>query len=123
LDAWEKPNILMFFERKGRCGATIYETMQHNEDAKHRKSNSSIFGMYIQEMSEKIADTWRISFEVVKEHEGIEKFKESIHNTWIQARKHGSDELLHNNRRSLVSTRRMARAMDGASSRKERIKG
>jgi hypothetical protein len=39
--------------------------------------------MYIQEMQEKIADTWRILPEVVKENEGIANFKESRHNIWI----------------------------------------
>jgi hypothetical protein len=71
LEAWEKPKFSMFCERRGRCGTTRYETLRHNTDAKQRKSNSSIFGMYIQEMQEKIANTWRISPEVVKEHEGI----------------------------------------------------
>jgi hypothetical protein len=31
--------------------------------------------MYIQDMQEKIVDTWRISPEVVKENEGIVNFK------------------------------------------------
>jgi hypothetical protein len=43
--------------------------------------------MYIQEMQEKIENTWRISPEVVKEHEGIANFKASRHNTWIQERR------------------------------------
>ena len=38
-------------------------------------------------MHEKIADTWIISPEVVKEHEGIANFKASRHNIWIQARR------------------------------------
>jgi hypothetical protein len=87
LDAWEKPKYSMFCGRTGRCGAVRYETLRHNTDAKQRKSNTSIFGMYIQEMQEKIANTWRISPEVVKEHEGIANFKASRHNTWIQARR------------------------------------
>jgi hypothetical protein len=49
--------------------------------------NSSIFCMYIQEIQEKIADTWRVSPEVVKENEGITNFKASSHNIWIQARR------------------------------------
>jgi hypothetical protein len=38
-------------------------------------------------MQEKIVDTWRISPEVVKEHEGIANFKEYRHNIWIQAKR------------------------------------
>jgi hypothetical protein len=38
-------------------------------------------------MQEKIENTWRISPEVVKEHEAITKFKASRHNTWIQAKR------------------------------------
>jgi hypothetical protein len=41
--------------------------------------------MYIKEMQEKIADTWRISPKVVKEHEEIANFKASRHNIWVQA--------------------------------------
>jgi hypothetical protein len=37
----------------------------------------SIFGMYLEEMQEKIVETWRISPEVVKENEGIANFKAS----------------------------------------------
>jgi hypothetical protein len=63
-----------------------YETLRHNTYSKKRNHNSNIFGMYIQEMQENIADTWIISPEVVKEHEGIANFKESRNNTWIRAR-------------------------------------
>ena len=43
--------------------------------------------MYINEIQEKITETWRISPKLVKENEGIEKFKASRHNIWIQARR------------------------------------
>jgi hypothetical protein len=43
--------------------------------------------MYIQEMQEKIENTWRISPEVVKEHEGIANFKTFKYNIWIQAKR------------------------------------
>jgi hypothetical protein len=66
LDTWEKPKYSTFCDRRGKCHATRYETLRHNIDPKQRKANASIFGMYIQEMQEKIADTWRISPEVVK---------------------------------------------------------
>jgi hypothetical protein len=88
LDVWEKPKYSMFCGRTGRCGIAKYENPRHDTNSKQRKANASILGMYIQEMQEKIANTWRISPKVVKENEGMANFKESGHNTWIQAKRY-----------------------------------
>jgi len=87
LVAWEEPKYPSFCDRRGKFHIARYITLWHNADPKHRKANTIIFGMYLEEMQENIVDTWRISPEVVKENEGIENFKASRHNMWIQARR------------------------------------
>jgi hypothetical protein len=72
-----------FCDRRGRSCKKRYITLWHNTDPKKRKDNTSIFGMYLQEIQENITERWRISPEVVKENEGIENFKEYRHNIWI----------------------------------------
>jgi len=86
LVGWEEPKYSTFYDRRGKCSTTRYETMWHKTILKQRKVNSEFFGMYLGEMQEKIEDTWRISPEVVKENEGVENFKEFRKNIWIQAR-------------------------------------
>jgi hypothetical protein len=83
LVGWEKPKYSTFYDRRGKCHTTRYETLWHNAIPNQRKSNSSIFFINLGEMQKKIEDTWRISLEVVKENEGIANFRASRHNIWI----------------------------------------
>jgi hypothetical protein len=87
LVVWEELKYSAFYDRIGKCLTTRYLTLWHNADLKHRKTNSSIFGMFLGEMQKKIADTWRISLEVVKENYGIVNLKSSRNNIWIQSRR------------------------------------
>jgi hypothetical protein len=87
LVGWEEPNYSSFGDRRGKCHITRYEKLWHNAVPMKMKENSIIFGMYLAEMQEKIEDTWRISPKVVKEHEGIAKFKAYRNNIWIQSKR------------------------------------
>jgi hypothetical protein len=86
--AWEEPKYAAFCDRRARCREARYITLWHKTYSKQRKTNTNIFGMYLDEIQEKIKKTWRISPEVVKENEGIENFKASRHNMWIQAKRY-----------------------------------
>jgi hypothetical protein len=46
----------------------------HTSVAKERKRNSGIFVTYLDEIQEKVAETWRIPLEVVEEHKNIANF-------------------------------------------------
>jgi hypothetical protein len=50
--------------------------------------------MLFDEMQEKLANTWRIPPEVVKEYQIIDKFQASRHNMWIQAKRDPKKEWL-----------------------------
>ena len=50
--------------------------------------------MYYDEMQEKIGNTWMIPPKVVEENKGVENFKDSRHNMWIQAKRDPKKEWL-----------------------------
>jgi hypothetical protein len=50
--------------------------------------------MYLDEMQEKVVDTWRIPPEVVEKHHIITNFNSSRHNMWIQGKRDPKKEWL-----------------------------
>jgi hypothetical protein len=53
-----------------------------------------MFAGYYKDLQERIANTWRITPEVVTQYQGITKFKETRHIIWIQAWKELENEWL-----------------------------
>jgi hypothetical protein len=49
--------------------------------------NATIFEGYLHDLQDTIANTWRITPEVVAHYQGIANFKATRHAMWIQARK------------------------------------
>jgi hypothetical protein len=72
----------------------MYMELQHTLDVKERKTNSSIFYMYYDDMWENIDNTWRIPPEVVRSNQGITYFKAFRHNMWIKAKRDPTKEWL-----------------------------
>jgi hypothetical protein len=87
LVGWRHPKYTVFFQRIENCCTTQYETLWHTSITKERKTNSSIFVTYFEEIHEKVVETWRIPPEVVEEHKDIPNFQVSRHNVWIQAKR------------------------------------
>jgi hypothetical protein len=54
-----------------------YESLWHNTIAKDRQENTNIFKTYLEEIQEKVAETWRIPPEVVEQYKTIANFKAS----------------------------------------------
>jgi hypothetical protein len=85
LIGWGEPTYSHFCDRVGKFHATRYTSLGNTSDPKQRSGNASTFTMYLNEMKEKIASSWRITLEVVTQYQGIAKFKATRHNMWIQA--------------------------------------
>jgi hypothetical protein len=83
LVGWRHPKYTVFFQRIENCCTTHYETLWHTSITKERKTNSSIFVTYFEEIHEKVVETWRIPPEVVEEHKDIPNFQVSRNNVWI----------------------------------------
>jgi hypothetical protein len=70
-----------------------------NFDPKRRSGNVGTFVQYFNDIQESIANTWRITLEVVMQYQGIENFRATCHNMWIQAcrdpRRNGCILILH----------------------------
>jgi hypothetical protein len=94
LVGWKHPKYNMFCQRTGKCRATQYESLWHTTVARERKTNSNIFVTYLEEIQEKVAETWRIPPEVVEEYKKIANFKASRHNMWIQEKRDPEKEWL-----------------------------
>jgi hypothetical protein len=49
------------------------------------RENAAIFEGYLHDLKDTIANTWRITLEVVAHYQGIANFKDTRHAMWIQA--------------------------------------
>jgi hypothetical protein len=76
----------MFLQRTGKCGATCYTSLIRTTDPKEKKINNDIFALYLSEIHNRLADTWRISPEIVQEFGKIANFQASHHNMWVYAK-------------------------------------
>jgi hypothetical protein len=56
--------------------------------------NATIFEGYLCDLQDTIANTWRITPEVVAHYQGIANFKATRHAMWIQARKDPDNQWL-----------------------------
>jgi hypothetical protein len=56
--------------------------------------NAGMFAGYYNDLQESIANTWRITPEVVAQYQGIANFKVTRHTVWIQARKDPENQWL-----------------------------
>jgi hypothetical protein len=63
-------------------------------DPKNRKVNATIFEGYYNDLQESIANTWRVTPEMVAQYQGIANFKVTRHAMWIQAWKDPDNQWL-----------------------------
>jgi hypothetical protein len=59
-----------------------------------KKVNAGMFEGYYNDLQESIANTWRITPEVVAQYQGIANFKVTRHTMWIQAQKDPNNQWL-----------------------------
>jgi hypothetical protein len=59
--------------------------MGSTSDPKRRSGNVGTFAWYLNDIQDNIANTWRITLEVVTQYQGIANFRATCHNMWIQA--------------------------------------
>jgi hypothetical protein len=75
LIGWKEPPYSYFCDRVGRCHATWYTSMGSTLDSKRRSGNANTFSRYLSDIQDNIANTWRITLEVVTQYQGIANFK------------------------------------------------
>ena len=63
----------------------IYESLWKAKDNKTQQENNTVFAMWLEEKQQCKTNLWHVPMEVVRETEGIAKFKASKHHMWIQA--------------------------------------
>jgi hypothetical protein len=61
LVGWKEPTYNMFLQRIGKCGTTRYTSLRSTTDPKKKKINNDVFTLYLSEIQNHLADTWRIS--------------------------------------------------------------
>jgi hypothetical protein len=94
LVGWKEPTYNMFLQRIGKCGTTRYTSLRSTTDPKEKKINNDVFSLYLSEIHNHLADTWRISPETIQEFGQIENFQASHHNMWVQAKRDPTKEWL-----------------------------
>jgi hypothetical protein len=57
----------MFLQRIGKCGITWYTSLRSIADPKKKKVKNDTFVLYLSEIQDHLANTWRISPETVQE--------------------------------------------------------
>jgi hypothetical protein len=67
LVGWQEPTYNVFLQRMGKYGATRYMSLGSTTDPKAKKINNDVFTLYLTEIQNKLADTWRISPETVQD--------------------------------------------------------
>jgi hypothetical protein len=73
---------------------TWYTSMGSTSDPKRRSGNANTFSRYLSDIQDNIANTWRITLEVVMQYQGVANFRATRHNMWIQARRDPEKEWL-----------------------------
>jgi hypothetical protein len=68
--------------------------MGSTSDPKRRSGNANTFARYLSDIQDNIANTWRITPEVVAQYQGIANFRATRHNMWIQAHRDPEKEWL-----------------------------
>jgi hypothetical protein len=91
---WKEPKYSFFSTRPKPCHGARYLSLGVTSDAKNRKVNATIFEGYLCDLQDTIANTWRITPEVVAHYQGIANFKATRHAMWIQARKDPDNQWL-----------------------------
>jgi hypothetical protein len=87
----------MFLQRTGKCGATCYTSLRSTTDPKEKKINSDVFTLYLTKIQNRLADTWRISPEIVQEFGQIVNFQALRHSMWLHAKRDPEKEWLRLN--------------------------
>jgi hypothetical protein len=77
LIGWKEPPYSYFFHRVGRCHATWYMSMGSTSDPKQRSCNADTFARYPSDIQDNIANTWRITLEVVVQYQGVANFRDT----------------------------------------------
>jgi hypothetical protein len=94
LIGWREPQYTYFCERTSHCHAMWYTSLGSTLDPKIKSTNASTFVRYYNELQESIANSWRITPEVVVQYRDIVNFKATRHTVWIQARRDPEKEWL-----------------------------
>jgi activator of 2-hydroxyglutaryl-CoA dehydratase len=68
--------------------------MGRTSDPKNKSVNEVMFTGYYNNLLESIANTWRITLEVVAQYQGISNFKVTKHTVWIQTQKYPENQWL-----------------------------
>jgi hypothetical protein len=84
LMGWRESPYSYFCEWIGRCRVTRYTLLGRKSDPKHRSTNTGTFSKYFIEIQESIANTWRITPDVVAQYNEIANFHATRHTMWIQ---------------------------------------
>jgi hypothetical protein len=71
-----------------------YTSLRSTTDPKEKKINNDVFMLYLMEIQNRLADTWRISPETVQEFGQIENFQASRHSMWLQEKRDPTKEWL-----------------------------
>lgn len=85
LIGWKEPPYCHFCERIGYFRTALYTSLGRNSDPKHKSANIGTFARYLRKIHESIANSWRITPDVVVQFRDIANFKASRHNMWIEA--------------------------------------
>jgi hypothetical protein len=71
----------------------LHVSLKHNRP-KGKEINNDVFTLYLTEIQNRLADTWRISPEIVQEFGQIENFQASHHSMWLQEKRDPTKEWL-----------------------------
>jgi hypothetical protein len=77
----------MFLPRMGKCGAKRYTSLRSIADPKNKKLNNDMFMIYLKEIQNRFAETWRIPIENFQEFGQIVNFQGLRHSMWLQAKR------------------------------------
>ena len=87
LMGWQEPTYSLFLPRIGKCGTTRYTSLHSMAYLKKKKLNSDMFALYLIEIQNRLAYTWRIPTEIVQKFAQIANFQASRHSMWLQAKR------------------------------------
>jgi len=94
LIGWREPHYTYFCEQNSWWCAVWYMSLGSTSDPKIKSTNASRFVLYYNKLQESIANSWRITLEVVMQYRDIVNFKETRHTVWIQVRRDPGKEWL-----------------------------
>jgi hypothetical protein len=94
LMGWQEPTYNLFFPRTGKCGAMRYTSLRSTTDPKKKKLNNDMFTIYLIEIQNRVANTWRIPIETVQEFGKIVNIQALCQNMWLQEKRDPTKEWL-----------------------------